>query len=413
MTHQLPAGSPRLLRRLNAAAVLRAIRADGPVSRAELARVTGLSKPTVNEVVELLLESGYVAERLGDGQSRPRRPGPRARLLSFRGDAGHVLGVDIGANKVLVLVADLAGEIVASERRRTAAKERQEAEALLELVRAAVDDALGAAGVSLARLKAVGIGTPGVVDPGSGRVTLAPQLGGWEGIQLGRRLEPYFRRRVLVDNEVRLSLLAERWRGAAQGIDDAFLVQIGVGIGGGVLIGGDVYRGASGAAGEIGYLPLVEDDAGDGLGPFERAAGGTAFARLGRRAAVAGESRLLLELAGGDPDAIDAEIVFAAATGGDEAARAILAELLERLARGIAAAVTLLNPSTLILGGGVSRAGASLLEPLERRVRELVPVPPHVTLSSLGDESVALGAVRLALQEVEEQLFDLPAVEAV
>jgi predicted NBD/HSP70 family sugar kinase len=121
----------------------------------------------------------------------------------------------------------------------------------------------------------------------------------------------------------------------------------------------------------------------------------------------------LLELAGGDPDAIDAEIVFAAAAGGDEAARAIVAELLERLARGIAAAVTLLNPSTLILGGDVSRAGASLLEPLERRVRELVPVPPHVTLSSLGDESVALGAVRLALQEVEERLFDLPVVEAV
>ena len=124
---------------------------------------------------------------------------------------------------------------------------------------------------------------------------------------------------MLVDNEVHLSVLGERWRGSAQGIDDALYVQVGVGIGGGILIGGDVYRGVGGAAGEIGYLPIFDDDdAGrDGLGPFEHAAGGTAFARLGRRAAAAGESPTLLELAGGDLDAIDAEMVFAAADRGD------------------------------------------------------------------------------------------------
>jgi len=213
---------------------------------------------------------------------------------------------------------------------------------------------------------------------------------------------------------VHLSVLAERWRGSAQGIDDALYVHVGVGIGGGVLIGGDLYRGAGGAAGEIGYLPIFDDDAErDGLGSFEHAAGGTAFARLGRRAAAAGESPALLELAGGDPDAIDSEVVFAAADGGDEAARRILDELLERLARGIASAVTILNPSTVIVGGGVSRAGERLLEPLERRVAALVPAPPLVVLSTLGDEAVALGAARLALRAVEERLFDVVVTEAV
>jgi glucokinase len=217
---------------------------------------------------------------------------------------------------------------------------------------------------------------------------------------------------VLVDNEVRLSLLAERWRGTAQGIDDAFLVQIGVGIGGGVLIAGDVYRGASGAAGEIGYLPLFDgEESSRRLGPFEHAAGGTAFARLARRAVARGDGHAMLELAGGEPDAIDAEVVFAAAARGDAAATTIVEEVLERLARGIAAAVVLLDPSTVILGGGVSRAGASLLGPLERRVCELVPVAPRMILSSLGDEAVALGAVRLALQAVEARLFDPVAVE--
>jgi predicted NBD/HSP70 family sugar kinase len=411
----MPAGSPRLLRRLNSAAVLRAIRAGAPISRSELARVTGLSKPTVNGAVELLLDSGYLTERVADIDYGARRPGPRARLLSFRADLGHVLGIDIGANKVLVVVADLTGEILGTVRRPTSTGERQSADALLDLVGSAADDVLAAAGVDRSSLKAVAVGTPGVVDPASGRVTLAPQLGGWEGIRLGSRLEPSFPCSVLVDNEVHLSVLAERWRGAAQGINDALYVQVGVGIGGGVLIGGDVYRGAGGAAGEIGYLPIVDDEhvGPNGLGPFEHAAGATAFARLGRRAAEAGESQALLELAGGDVDAIDAEVVFAAADRGDEAAERILDDLLLRLARGIASAVTILNPSTVIVGGGLSRAGERLREPLERLVASLVPVAPRVVLSTLGDESVALGAARLALQAVEERLFDVGDLEAV
>jgi predicted NBD/HSP70 family sugar kinase len=388
MSKRPPAGSPGLLRRLNSAAVLHAVRTSGPVSRADLARATGLSKPTVAAAVELLLEHGYVTE----GElATPLRPGRRPRLLRFASSLGHVLGVDIGANKVLVLVADLAGDVLATERRRT------EPGALLGQVEEAASAALDAAGVT--SLKAAGVGTPGVVDPVSGRVTLAPQLPGWEGIELGAHLEPLLGCPVAVDNEVRLSLLAERWLGAAQEIDDAFFVQIGIGIGGGVLFGGEVYRGAGGAAGEIGYLPLFDEEGpDDGLGPFEHAAGGSAFARLARRAGST---------------APDAEAVFAAALDGDEVARQVLDELLDRLARGIAAAIVVLNPATLIVGGGVSRAGEQLRAPLEERIRALVPVPPRVILSQLGDEAVALGGVRLALQSVEQQLFDFAALELV
>lgn len=407
MVQRLPSGSPSLLRRLNSVAVLRAIRAGGPISRAELARETGLSKPTVNEVVELLLGSDYVSESVG-GNDRIRRPGPRARLLSFRSDRGQVLGIDIGANKVLALVADLEGDVLASSRRRTTERARRDADVLLGIVAAAADEALSKAGVSHGALQAVGVGTPGVVDPVTGCVTLAPQLGGWEGIPLAARLAPSFSAQVAVDNEVHLSLLAECWRGVAQEIEDAFYVQVGVGIGGGVLIGGDVYRGAGGAAGEIGYLPISDGgEADDGLGPFEHAAGGTAFARLGRRAAEPGTSSTLLELAGGDYEAIDAEVVFAAAAAGDAASIGILDDLVGRLAQGIASAVIVLNPSTVILGGGISRAGAALLEPLERRICQLVPVAPRIVLSGLGEEAVALGAVRLALQTVEERVFNL------
>ena len=413
MANRLPAGSPRLLRRLNSAAVLDAIRTAGPVSRTELARATGLSKPTVNDVVEFLLAARYVTESVPDGDGQPRRPGRRARLIRFRSELGYVLGIDIGANKTLALVTDLDGRVLAAERSRTSARERADAEAMLGKVRRVARAARAAAGIAPGDVKAVGVGTPGVVDPLSGGVTLAPQLHGWEGIRLGRRLERSFDCPVLVDNEVHLSLLAERWRGAAQGIDDAFYVQIGVGIGGGILIGGDVYRGAGGAAGEVGYLPIFDAEApSEGLGPFEHAAGGTAFARLGRRAADRHPGSTLSALGRGKREAIDAETVFAAAAEGDAAAVEVLEELLERLARGIAAAVVVLNPATVIVGGGISRAGERLLAPLERRIHELVPVPPRIALSTLGEEAVALGAARLALQAVEERLFALATVAA-
>ncbi len=393
--------------------MLRAIRSHGPISRAELAKTIGLSKPTVNEVVEGLLGKGTVLESDANGAERPLRPGRRARLLRFRADLGHVLGIDIGANKLLVVVADLNGDVVASQRRPVQARERADAAALLRQVQAAATAALAAAGTRRSLLQAVGVGTPGVVDPATGRLSLAPQLGGWESLPLGRRLQRSFPCPVLVENEVHLSVLAERWRGAAQGIDDALFVQAGYGIGGGLLVGGRLYRGANGAAGEIGYLPFTDDwSPRDGLGPFEHAAGGSAYARHGHRAAATRGGRRLLELAGGDPDAIDAEIVFAAAAESNATALRIVDTLVRRLARGIAAAAIVVDPRTVIVGGGLSRAGEMLLRPLERELAELVPIPPQVVLSDLGEEAVALGAVRLAVQTVEDRLFGI-AAEAV
>ena len=397
-------GSPQLMRRLNSALVLQAIREAGSASRAEIRQATGLSKPTVREVVEFLLRTGYVSEAVAGERDGAGRPGPRARVLTFRADLGHVVGIDVGANKILVHVADLSGTILASERRRT--RGARGADTVLGTIRSAAGKAIAAAGVSRESLMAVAVGTPGVVDPASGRIALAPQLPGWEGLELRQALGRSFPCPVLVENEVRLSILAERWQGAAQGIDDAVYIQIGVGIGGGILIGGELYRGADGAAGEIGYLPYPDGSPlADGPGPFEHAAGGSAFARLGREAAAGEGGALLTELAGGDPEAVDAEVVFAAAAQGDASAREIVAELTRALANGVAAVVAVLNPATVIVGGGLSRAGNALIEPLERHVVERVPVPPRLVLSTLGEESVVLGAVRLALQRADERLF--------
>lgn len=402
------------MRRLNAALVLRTIRNNHLISRAELARETGLSKPTVNDVVEQLIRGGFVLERPNNGELRPPRPGRRGRALQFRADFAHVIGIDIGANKVVVLAADLAGRIVASERRQ--AHGAAGASVMLSKVRGAVSSVLARAGIRRQSVQAVGVGTPGIVDPATGKVTLAPQLGGWESMRLGHRLGRSFSCPVLVENEVRLAILAERWRGAAHGVPDALYVQVGYGIGAGVLVRGEIYRGAHGAAGEIGLLPLQVSEervgSSDRLGPFEWGAGGSAYARLGGRAARGRGGRLLRELAGGDPDLVDAEIVFEALRRGDHLAESIVDELVGRLAHGIAAAVVLLDPGLVIIGGGLSQAGSDLLDRLERVVGDLVPVPSRLVLSTLGDESVALGGVRLALEHVDDRLFELSTAVA-
>src|ERR1039458_2945164 len=398
-------GSPRLLRQLNAAAVLRVIRDGGSVTRPEIARHTGLSKPTVKFVVEALIADGYIRESAPDNDAHRRRPGPRAKVLSFRPDLGHVLGLDIGANKILALVTDLDGRIIASERR--GCSDARDVEAVLAAASQVARLALDRAGIAADELSAAAVGTPGVVELSSGRITLAPQLPGWEHLPLASRLGESRGRPVLADNEVHLALLAERWRGAIQGIDNAFLVHIGVGIGCGILIGGQLYRGATGAAGEMGYLPIVDTDempAGS-IGPFEHAAGGGAYARLGQRAAAGPAGAFLRELAGGEPGAVSAEIVFAAAARGDAAAQAVVDELVGRLARGIAAAIVLLNPAVVVVGGGVSRAGEALLAPLERAMCDLVPVVPEFVLTTLGDTASALGAVKIALEAVDASLF--------
>jgi predicted NBD/HSP70 family sugar kinase len=404
----LPAASPALLRRINAARVLEIIRRRGPLARSEIARLSRLSKPTVKEVCELLLEGGYVRELPPPPTAAPR-PGPRARLLGFAHDLGLVLGVDVGANKVLVLASDLDGRVLVSEERRRRGAGWRDADALLKEVRAAIEAARDAAGSRL-RLLAAGIGTPGVVDPASGRLALAPQIPGWEEVNLERTLGPWLGCPMSIANEVDLSLKAERWRGAASEAEDAVYVQLGVGIGCSLLIRGELYRGATGAAGEIGYLPLGSR-AGSGLGRFEWSAGGTAFARLGQQAALGPRGALLRELADGDPAAVDAEVVFAAAARGDAAAAGIVRTLTRRIARGLAAVAAVVDPSVVILGGGISRAGQTLLGPLERHLRGLLPRPPRLVLSTLGNESVALGAVKIAIEAVEERMLSVDGLE--
>jgi predicted NBD/HSP70 family sugar kinase len=409
------AGSPSLMRRVNAGLVLKALQSRGPLSRPELALATGLSQPTVNEIVAMLLAGRLALETASDPRQRPVRRGPKAAVLSFNAAAGHVLGVDLGAEKLVVLVSDLSGRVIARERQDVGPREALRPAPLLRQLHDAIDRALALARVSRGRLMAVGVGLPGIIDPASGRVSMVPALPGWEGIEIVSRLQAGFSCPVLVNTDVHLASLAESRIGTAKGDGDAVYVHLGVGIGIGLLISGKVYPGTDGAAGQIGNLPIGDpkDPPEAGFGMFEWSSGSSAFSRLGQRAARGRHGAKLSEAVDGNLESIGPRTILEVAQQGDREAKRILAQLTERLAQGLAAVICMFNPASLILGGEVSQLGPALIEPLRAGVASLVPrLPRHFILSSLGDDAVALGAVQVGVQTAEDKIFSTASSRA-
>jgi predicted NBD/HSP70 family sugar kinase/biotin operon repressor len=398
-------GAPPLLRQINSAHVLAALRGAGPLSLSDLAARTGLSRPTVGQVVDQLHAGGLVAD-VEPGHGGAVRSGRPARLVRFRSEAAYVVGIDIGRHKVLVTVADLAGTIVAQHRGATSGA--SSSTDLLAALRKAATGALGRAGIRRADVASVAAGTPGVVDWTRGAVVLAPQLPGWK-IELARELRRSFRCPVQVENDANLAALAERRHGVARDAHTVVYILWGERVGAGVLIGDQLHRGAANAAGEIGFLALDEgttaqpDEA--GRGPFERLVGAEAIAEVARAAARRQGGGFLA--AGG---AATPEAVFAAAARGDPAAVETVQTIAARFARGLAPVLLVLDPDLVVIGAGVSRAGTTLLRAIEASVAPLTLVRPRLELSRLGDEAVTLGAVELALAEAERRLLPGPAL---
>jgi predicted NBD/HSP70 family sugar kinase len=369
----LHGGDPSVLRRLNSVATLRALRGGGEPTLTELANAVGLSRPTTEGVLAELTGRGLVAEVAPEPGGRLGRP---ARRYRFRAEAGYALGIEIDARRAVVLLADLDGRVVGEPHQAeldidASARDR------LAAVRAAVKSHLTAAGVTRAELRAVAAGTPGVIDP-AGKVAFCTVVPGWQGFDLARELGRSFACPVLVENDANLAAVAERWRGVARNVDDVVYVLTGLHTGAGAIIGGRLHRGRWGAAGEVGTL-----------------------SELGLRDTTA-------ELAGRGTQAAE---VLAAARAGDAAARERVDRVAARMARGIAAMVLAFDPEMVVVGGVLTQD--PLVTELRRHVLPLCLSPVRVEVSTLAGESVGLGAVRLALDRIEADLFRVDRIDGV
>ncbi|HXJ63621.1 MAG TPA: ROK family protein, partial [Actinomycetota bacterium] len=385
---RLTAGTPGLLRSINQRSVLELIRERGPLSRAQVARDTGLSKPTVSLALSSLLADGLVREV---GRSTGGK-GPGAVLYQLDPSAGWVVGIDVGRRWVRSAIADIAGEIVARRSERARARS---ARSLIGQIGDVAHHLAAEAGIDWHQVTHATIGSPGVFDPRRGLMEMAPNLPGWGRQGIVEAVREHLGTNVTVENDVNLAALGERARGHGRTFEDFVYLSVGTGIGIGIVLGGRLYRGARGAAGEIGYLPVGTGDpatrATRRRGAFEEAAAAEGIVRLAHEAGVPGET---------------AEQVFAAARRGDlRAIRAVEAEA-RLLALGIAAIAPVLDPEAVILGGGVGRSGDLLVERIERELHALSPFRPRILVSELGEEAVLAGAVATSLDEARHEIFE-------
>ncbi|WP_455359538.1 ROK family transcriptional regulator [Streptomyces sp. SYSU K21746] len=373
---QLTGGDPSLLRRINSAVVLHALRSADSPTLTDLTRVTGLSRPTVEGVVEGLIGTGLVVEADAE-EGATRRQGRPARRFRFRAEAGHLLGIEIGPHRIAALLSGLDGRVIGSGIREVS--ETASSDERLERTRAVVADLLRRAGVPRGSLRAVGVGSPGIVEA-DGTVRLCTALPGWTGLALGERLRRSFRCPVLVENDANTAAVAEHWKGSATDSDDIVFVMAGLSPGAGSLIGGRLHRGYGGAAGEIGALHL-----------------------LGREVTP----ERLLSTTDEPLHPLDEQAVanvFAHARSGDERAVAAVDRFIQRLVHDVAALVLALDPELVVVGGWAAGLDG-VLAPLRDELARYCLRPPRVALSLLGEAAVATGALRLALDHVEEQLF--------
>ena len=385
---RLPAGVPRmpvggisaarppLIRALNEKLLLEHIRQLGPCSRAELARASGLSKPTVSLALGNVERSGLVQTA---GQ-RTGVPGRSALLYEIRPDAGLVLGLDIGHEYVRGALADLAGEIRARSTLRARASSVRGRVA--ELVRLG-DMLCNEAGVTRPAVTQTVIGSPGVYDPGRDSMKLTGGLAGWDRPAALAGLRAAFGETVVIENDVDAEALAERALGHGRNVDDFAFVHVGTGIGMGLVLNGQLRRGVHGLAGEIAFMPLAEGsgaDEGDARkrGPLEATVAAAAVVRAARKAGLRGP--------------VTARRVFDAAARGDSRAAAVVAEEAKLVAKAICAVITVVDPELIVLGGGIGQA-PGFADAVSGQLQTMSPARPAVRVSALGSDAVVDGCL--------------------
>ena len=362
-----------------------------PISRAEIARRTGLSKPTVNTLVMDLESAGVVrCNPSVQPQGRIGRPAASYELVP---DAALVVGVDMGATKTIIGIADLLGDVIATEQIETPAHAAAAVNAVVTTIRRLLER-LGERGT---RLEAACMGVPGVYRPSQDRVEMAPNLPGFVDLPIRAELSRRLGVEVTIENDVNLATVGEANAMAGEGAKDFAAISIGTGIGMGMVMEGALYRGAHGAAGEIGSvkLPRVGGEVFHAL-TLEDVASAPAIRKLFHRSVEAGW-RTGLE---GDADV---PAIFAAAARGDEAATAALDIAADSVAFATSYFCWVNDPTLVVFGGGVG-SNPIFVDAIRARIGRYLTVIPKMTPSTLGGRAAFLGAISTALAAVRSSL---------
>ncbi|MFG3323152.1 ROK family transcriptional regulator [Streptomyces sp. NPDC048171] len=390
--------SPSTARAINDRLALDLLQRRGPLTAGQLKQLTGLSRPTVADLVERLTASGLIEVA---GESGEQRRGPNAKLYGIVAGRAHLAALDVRTEGVAVLVSDLVGRVLAEA--SAPIDDDSGTGPAVEQAVGLVERAAKEAGAD--RLHTVGIGAPGLIDPASGELRDSSGLPAWHRRLTAALQEKFPEARVGVENETNLAALAEQRDGAARDRDTFVLLWLGLGIGAAVVLDGTLRRGVSGGAGEIGFMPVPGTSglpsATDCDGGFHSVAGAAAVT------ALAAEHGLTATPAGPEPYA--AALVREAAGGSAPGAEPFLDALADRIVLGAAAVVSVLDPGCLVLAGEIGRAGADALAArVQHRLTRMSPLATEVRASTLGGGAVLRGALLTARDRAQDDLFAPP-----
>lgn len=382
------AGNPSSLKRRNTSEVLRVLHAahratdSNPLETtamtvSTIAKKAGVSRPTAEDAVDDLVRFGWIEETKPTMQVI--RAGRPARFVRFAASAGYVMGVDIARQWIHVFVADLSGKILT--RHRTTVNSELDAPSRIAVTRQAMHDALTESGVASSQILATTVASNGIVSP-EGKVHKA-LMPGWTGLDLRAEL-PEAAGTVTFGNDMRVAIMGESWIGAAQGCHTVVYLQAGLRIGTAFLVDGTSPLGAHGAAGE--------------MAPRDGRSVTKAYARL-VSAPISEDSSVLK---------IDPSPVFQAAVAGEASAVDSVRDFSRALAKAITGVVIAVDPQVVVVGGGLSAVSTLATEPIRELLSTVCAFEPQVVVSTLGEDAVAIGAIRLALDSAETKMFSDP-----
>ncbi|MGI5139982.1 MULTISPECIES: ROK family transcriptional regulator [unclassified Streptomyces] len=393
-----PPGTPRVLRAMNDRAALDLLLEHGPLSRTRIGKLTGLSKPTASQLLARLEAAGLV---LMTGTSEGR-PGPGAQLYSVNPAAAHVAGLDVTPERILAAVADITGRSVGEYELPTPGRRAQP---VVRQVTDALEGAVKAAGLAVSDVHRVVIGTPGAFDPNTGRLRYASHLPGWHSPALLDELAAALPMPVEYENDVNLVALAEQRLGAARGHGDFVLLWNEGGLGAALVLGGRLHRGWTGGAGEVGFLPvpgapLVRQVTRANSGGYQELAGSQAIPRLARDLGIK-------DVPTGPYSEVAAALVALGADSTTGPHRRLLETYATRLATGLAALVSVLDPELVVLSGALLTSGGEPLRALlQAELEELAASRPRLVVGDVREHPVLRGALESALATTRDEVFN-------
>jgi len=385
-------GKPEVIGNMNKNAILALLRKEGPLSRAEIVRKLNISFPSVSSNVKALIEAGLVLE-IGESEKN-NGPGRKSTLLSYNACKGYVIGVDAGRSQIRAMCSDLLGTPVANVNKDSSYQ--NSGEYIFEQILSAITDLIDMSEISVNNLKCICIGIPGIWDEAKGKNKLAPFIHSWEDIKVKDLLESKFDTTVIVDNSVNLGAIGEKWQGTARGYKDIVFIDYGVGIGAGIILNNELYRGRNNAAGEIGYMALDKF--------YLR----RSFKEEGALEELISGASIINSMKSFSNNKRDysMEEIFKMADESNLLAKNVLNDMLIYLSIAIVNIVSVINPEIIVLSGRLGTAiGERYMQEITDILEAHVPYLPDLVISELRDNAPIIGAIAVAIRYANSNLM--------